>query len=159
MRYTKTLVAVVCLLSFSVASCSYPLAGKILLPTGSKSEDQQLRDVLVCKDRVHKEMNKTDFRTLMGAAFIGLTVVGLPYSIAQDRAEERKIFAKCMTEFGYTVLPVDDDAPTGASAPAGSGSSAGDEAAKLEKLNSLRDRGLITQQEYNAKKKEILNRM
>jgi hypothetical protein len=72
---------------------------------GSKSDDQQLRDVLVCKNRVETEMAKCDFRCLMGAAFIGLTVVGLPFSIAADRAKERKIFAECMTEFGYAVLP------------------------------------------------------
>lgn len=43
--------------------------------------------------------------------------------------------------------------------PAAAGQSASDVAQRLEKLKGLRDQGLITQDEYNRKRKEILDSM
>lgn len=45
------------------------------------------------------------------------------------------------------------------SAPATAAPASDDHVAKLEKLKSIRDRGLITEEEYNSKKKEILDKL
>ena len=55
-----------------------------------------------------------------------------------------------------TTAPERDSSP--AATPAGSGGSA-ELAATLERLAGLRDRGLITPEEYEAKKRDILERM
>jgi hypothetical protein len=47
--------------------------------------------------------------------------------------------------------------PAAETAPAGGGS--GDVAAALESLAGLRDKGLITPEEYEAKKRELLERL
>ena len=54
--------------------------------------------------------------------------------------------------------PGSSSAATPAATPAGSGGSA-ELAATLERLAGLRDRGLITPDEYEAKKRDILERM
>lgn len=51
------------------------------------------------------------------------------------------------------------DAPPASPAPTPATSPADDAAATLERLASLRDRGLITPEEYDAKKRELLERI
>jgi hypothetical protein len=51
-----------------------------------------------------------------------------------------------------------DPATAAAAAPASSGGT-GDVAAALESLAGLRDKGLITTEEYEAKKRELLERL
>jgi len=48
---------------------------------------------------------------------------------------------------------------TNAPAPPATNGASRDDAARLEKLKSLKDRGIITQEEYNKKKQEILDAM
>jgi hypothetical protein len=50
-------------------------------------------------------------------------------------------------------------APTPAAPPPAPADSAGQLAATLESLAGLRDKGLITPEEYEAKKRDILERM
>jgi hypothetical protein len=55
--------------------------------------------------------------------------------------------------------PPASPAPTPQAAAPSGGSPAEDAAATLERLASLRDRGLITAEEYDAKKRELLERI
>jgi hypothetical protein len=57
------------------------------------------------------------------------------------------------------VRPDAAEAPASAPAPAASSNPAGQLAATLESLSGLRDKGLITPEEYEAKKRELLERM
>ena len=147
------------MLSLTVASCSFRLAGKIYAPPG-KSGEQQRIDVVACRDRATSDANKISVSEEIGAIVLGWSVVGAPIVFAESRSKQRELFAQCMKARGYTVLPPDDDSPKQANVPAGTGSSARDDViSKMEKLKSLRDKRLITEKEYNGKKKEILDRM
>jgi len=50
-------------------------------------------------------------------------------------------------------------APAAPAVAAASGGGSGDVAARLESLGGLRDKGLITPEEYDAKKRELLERL
>jgi hypothetical protein len=65
---------------------------------------------------------------------------------------------------GGAPAPTPDQTPAPAPAPAPTtppapGSAADDVGATLERLAGLRDKGLITPEEYEAKKRELLERM
>ncbi len=60
---------------------------------------------------------------------------------------------------GPPVPSADGYAPAPGAAPGAGRSSADELAATLERLAGLRDRGLITAEEYEAKKAQILERM
>lgn len=156
-RFIRWLPILVVLL-FCTACGPYQLARRVDPPVYKTSDQQQL-DNLICKEQANREANSPGM--LVGAFFSGLTVVGLPIFIAVERDVQRNEYVKCMRGRGYNVTPVDDnDAPKQASAPADTGSSARDDVTKkMENLKSMRDRGLITEEEYNGKKKEMLDRM
>lgn len=138
---------------------TFPLAGGIGTPYG-KTADQQQNDILFCKDRARNEAN-TDGQQAK-AFLMGLTIVGAPIAIENEKTLQREVFAKCMTAKGYTVAPVQEkkaDAPQTKLTQAIASNSKQDEATQLEKIKSLRDRGLITSEEYDQKRKEILDKM
>jgi hypothetical protein len=60
-------------------------------------------NILYCKDRAKTEAS-TDAR-VAGSFIAGLTVVGAPIAIAEERRKQREVFAQCMSERGYTVVP------------------------------------------------------
>ena len=64
-----------------------------------------------------------------------------------------------VSEVRPDAAPAPTPAPAATAAPATPGDSAGQLAATLESLASLRDKGLITPEEYEAKKHDILERM
>jgi hypothetical protein len=83
----------------------------------------------------------------------------MPPRAGSDRVSEvRSEPAPPAAVDGAGTAPSSTPAPTGAPASSGQGSSGG-LAATLESLAGLRDRGLITPEEYEAKKRELLERM
>lgn len=176
---------------------SYPLG--TAFPERNQSKDEIRLATLECKDRAKIEAN-SDAR-VASSFFAGLTIVGAPIAIAEERRKTREVWQDCMLAKGYRVVPPEGMAldaktavptplaqaksatePTAASLPAataqtstppssalppspsptpatspGSGAPQRDTAAQLEKLNSLRAKGLITEVEYTAKRKEILD--
>ena len=174
----------VLVLPLVVAACgTFPLSGNTYGPPG-KTQDQHQMDILVCKDQAKLAANTTGRQT--GAFLLGMTIIGAPVAFELEKAKQREVFAECMTARGYTVMPVDGtQKETAASkpgtpasnaadsvakkyeakpeheatAPASNASSVKNEAAQLEKLKGLKDRDLITDEEYNRKKNEILDRM
>lgn len=94
-----TTVALLCTAcgSFPLGT-SYPLRGQ--------SQTQVDTDILFCKDRAKNEAN-TDAR-VAGSFIAGLTIVGAPIAIAEERRKTREVYAECMAERGYRVVPPDD---------------------------------------------------
>ena len=177
---------------------SFPLG--TAFPERSQSKDETRLAVLECQDRAKNEAN-SDAR-VAGAFIAGLTIIGAPIAIAEERRKTREVWQDCMLAKGYRVVPppgmaldaktaaptppaqaksAPDPTPTSlpaatsqvsappsatplspspapASAPA-VGAPQRDIAAQLEKLNSLRAKGLITEAEYTAKRKELLDNL
>ena len=138
---------------FCVACGTYQLAGEIKDPSRRTTQEQQT-DVLICKDKAHTSANSTEQQ--VKGALLSATIVGLPIAYSSEKAKSREVFAECMTERGYAVAPAEEvkpkqDEEVSTSKP--------DEANRLEKIKALRERGLISEDEYNEKKKEILSNM
>lgn len=72
---------------------SYPMNGQTRAETDAA--------ILVCKDRAKNEAN-TDER-VAGSFVAGLTIIGAPIAIAEERRKQREVFAQCMTERGWRV--------------------------------------------------------
>ena len=164
-----------------VAACgTFQLASNTFAPAG-KTPDQHQMDQLTCKDQASLAVNTAARQA--GNFLLGMTIVGLPAAYELDKAKQREVFAQCMTARGYTVVPPDGARKQAAlsqppiaqapvvtkkdiehsepkpTAPVGAGLSEKDDVAQLEKLKSLQNRSLITEEEYNRKKNEILDRM
>lgn len=163
--------------TFQLASGVYPLT--------QKTQEQQQLDNLNCKDQAKLAANTTERQT--GAFLLGLTIVGAPVAFELEKAKQREVYKSCMEGKGYRVVPHNEAAATGAPtnstplpsatlvppakapdvaapmqvppAPPATGASARDEAAQLQKLRELRDKGLITESEYEKKRKEIIDRL
>ena len=152
-----------------VAACgTFPLSGNTYGPPG-KTQDQHQMDILVCKDQAKLAANTTARQT--GAFLLGLTIIGTPVAFELEKAKQREVFAQCMTARGYRVDPPEAQnqaaatklpvvpAPVVAKKDVDTPAPKADDVAQLEKLKSLQNRSLITEEEYNRKKNEILDRM
>ena len=85
-----------------LAGCgTFPLGTSY--PQQGQTQSQTDQNILVCKDRARDEAN-TDAR-VAGSFVAGLTIVGAPIAIAEERRKQREVFAACMTERGYKVVP------------------------------------------------------
>lgn len=73
---------------------SYPQRGQTQAETDAA--------ILYCKDRASTEAN-TDAR-VAGSFVAGLTIIGAPIAIAEERRKQREVFAQCMTERGFKVV-------------------------------------------------------
>jgi len=80
---------------------TFPLG--VSYPQQGQTQAQTDQNILVCKDRARDEAN-TDAR-VAGSFVAGLTIVGAPIAIAEERRKQREVFAACMTERGYKVVP------------------------------------------------------
>jgi hypothetical protein len=195
----RSTIAVLAATAICSGCGSYPLG--TAFPERNQSKDETRLAVLECQDRAKNEAN-SDAR-VAGSFVAGLTIVGAPIAIAEERRKTREVWQDCMLAKGYRVVPPPGMAldaktaapappsqaksapePTAASLPAAtaqasatppsatplspsltpasgpaSGAPQRDTAAQLEKLNLLRAKGLITEAEYTAKRKEILDNM
>lgn len=141
--------------TFCLGGCgTFQLAGGISAPSG-KTADQQQNDILFCKDQAQMEANSAGQQTK--DFLMGLTIVGAPIAIEQDKSLQREVFAKCMTAKGYTITPVQTAKVEPAKATGTDIQQTA--AAQLEQLRELRDRGLITSEEYDQKRKKILENL
>ncbi len=117
-------------------------------------------------------------RRIMVGGFVLLAAGGAAYGAYKlskndaDRIEEKtgqsveemseEDLAAAMKELGIQSIELTDDDKAIISkeekqgAPDAEGAAGGDYLAELEKLADLRDRGVITEEEFEAKKKEIL---
>jgi hypothetical protein len=94
----KSLIVVAAL---ALTACgSFPLGTSF--PQNGQTQATVDTDILICKDRAKNEAS-TDAR-IAGSFVAGLTIVGAPVAIAEDRRKQREVFAQCMTERGYTVV-------------------------------------------------------
>lgn len=156
--------------ALALAGCgTFQLAAGVYPPPGRSTQEQQT-DVLVCKDQARNEANTAARQA--GAFALGFTIVGAPLAYEMEKSKQREVFASCMTARGYRIVPV-NDGPSSAndrrpnvqtqtpSAPVSPSPSAvaRDAAEQLERLESLRNRGLITEAEFQQKRKEILDRL
>lgn len=151
------------ILFFSVllSACgTFPLSGGVVKPDG-KTADQQQNDVLFCQDQANQAANTNGQQAK--AFLMGLTIVGTPIFIEQQKTLEREVFAKCMTAKSYIVKPVEtkktEIAQQTKSTSVSISNSKPDDVAKLEKIKDLRDRGLISSEEYDKKRKEVIDNL
>lgn len=156
----KKLIAVA--LCVAVAGCgTYPLGNAY--PLHGETRDQLRLAVLDCQDRAKNEANTSG---RVAASFVaGLTIIGAPIAIAEERRKTREVWRDCMNEKGYRVIDPDGAVtePKAAPAPAiavgappAAVAPSKDTASQLQKLEDLRTKGLINEDEYKEKRKEIL---
>ena len=163
---------------------TFQLANDIRAPMGSTTQQEQT-DILFCKDQARMAASTAEKQTQ--AFLLGLTIVGAPVAYEDDKKTQRETFAKCMRAKGYK-LRVASDNPTKETPASGShaqeiqqspqvakntaphlthrasnvaNNKQGENGvtARLEELKSLKDKGLISQSDYDKKKNEILNSM
>lgn len=85
----------------ALAGCgTFPLGTSY--PQHGQTQAETDMNILVCKDRAKNEAN-TDAR-VAGSFVAGLTIVGAPIAIAEERRKQREVFSQCMTEKGYHVV-------------------------------------------------------
>lgn len=164
---------------------TFPLASSIT-PLSAKTREQQQLDTLTCKDQAKLAVNTAERQA--GNFMLGMTLVGVPLAYELDKKKQREVFKECMEARGYRVVPPDDSAtvaapatppaappapvlapapalapaqtaPTPVAVPSVAQGQPRDEAAQLLKLKELRDKGLISEQEHERKRKEILDRL
>lgn len=147
----KTAVAFACI---ALAGCgTFPLASGVNHP--SKTQQEMQLDTLACKDRARLAASSAERQA--GAFALGLTIIGAPLAYELDKRKQREVFKSCMEARGYEVLPPADGQSSAAPAP---GASPADNAtAQLEHLRDLRQKGLITEAEYQQKRQVILERL
>lgn len=171
-------------LSFLCVGCGTFQLSSGAIPLSSKSQDQIQLDILSCKDQAKLEANTAGRQA--GAFLLGFTIVGAPLAYEIEKSKQREVYKSCMEARGYRVLPPNDGAeasatpktnppaaplpsptteparPVAATTPSAQMLSAApgrDEAAQLQKLKELSDKGLITGEEYETKRKEVLDRL
>jgi hypothetical protein len=65
--------------------------------------DQRQIDILSCKDQAQLAIGTAGHQ--VGDFLLGLTIVGTPIAYESDKQTERDVFARCMHERGYNVVP------------------------------------------------------
>ena len=80
---------------------SFPL-GMVYSMRG-QSDQQRETDMLVCKDRAKNEANSA--ARVAGSFVAGLTIIGAPIAIEEEKRKTREVFAECMDGRGYKVTP------------------------------------------------------
>jgi hypothetical protein len=73
------------------------------LPVGGQSVAQRDSDMAVCKVKAYEAANTKERQA--GAFIAGMTIVGAPLAIEDEKKLQRKIFKECMEEKGYAVEP------------------------------------------------------
>jgi hypothetical protein len=85
-----------------LAGCgSFPL-GMVYSMRG-QSDQQRETDMLVCKDKAKNEANSS--ARVVGSFVAGLTIIGAPIAIEEEKRKTREVFAECMDGRGYKVTP------------------------------------------------------
>lgn len=83
-----------------LAGCgSFPLGTSY--PDEGQTQEQLRADILWCKDQAHMAADTTSRQ--VGSFLAGMTIIGAPVAIADERRFQREYFAKCMTDKGYRV--------------------------------------------------------
>lgn len=171
MKITKSLISVTA--AIGLVGCGTFQLSSGAIPNSPKSQQQMQLDNLTCKDQAKLEANTASRQ--VGAFALGFTIVGAPVAFELEKAKQREVYKSCMELRGYRVLPpMDGPAATTSSqeahpkvttpfrqpdTPKSTSLSGRDEAVQLEKLKELRDKGLISSDEFERKRKEILDRM
>jgi hypothetical protein len=68
-----------------------------------QSVQQRETDMLICKDNAKNEANTT--ARVAGSFVAGLTIIGAPIAIEEEKRKTREVFAECMEKRGYRVTP------------------------------------------------------
>jgi hypothetical protein len=68
-----------------------------------QSDQQRETDMLVCKDIAKNEANSS--ARVAGSFVAGLTIIGAPLAIEEEKRKTREVFSDCMTKRGYRVTP------------------------------------------------------
>ena len=87
------------ILALLLGGCSYHLGHVTAVPAG-KTQAEGLADVAVCKERASAAVTPAKEATYFVA---GLTLVGTPAAIADEKQTKRPVWVACMREKGYTV--------------------------------------------------------
>jgi hypothetical protein len=74
-----------------------------VIPVGGQSVAQRDSDMAVCKVKAYEAANSNERQA--GAFIAGMTIVGAPLAIEDDKRYQRKIFKECMEDKGYAVEP------------------------------------------------------
>ena len=182
-RFCRIFPVIVITLLF--AGCGTFQLSSGAVPLSPKSQDQMQLDNLSCKDQAKIEANTAERQA--GAFLLGFTIVGAPLAFELEKSKQREVYKSCMEARGYRVLPPKDgveatatsksnlpvallpNPPTQPVRPVStaivrtvqipSAAPGRDEAAQLQKLKELRDKGLITADEYETKRKEAIDRL
>lgn len=90
------------LLCLGLVGCgSFPLGTSY--PQKGQTQPETDAAILFCKDRAKDEASTPGRVT--GSFVAGATIVGAPVAIAEDRRKQREVFAACMRERDFYVVP------------------------------------------------------
>lgn len=78
----------------------------IVYPNGGQSIAQRDSDMAVCKVKAFEAANSKERQ--VGNFVAGLTIIGAPLAIEEEKRLQRRIFKECLEEKGYTVEPPKD---------------------------------------------------
>ncbi len=82
-----------------------------VIPVEGQSVTQRDNDMAVCKVKAYEAANTKERQA--GAFVAGMTIVGAPLAIEDEKKFQRKIFKQCMEEKGYAVeAPVEKQVAT-----------------------------------------------
>jgi hypothetical protein len=96
---SRTVVLAICLLC---AACGNFQLGTVQSPPGRTADQRQL-DILSCKDQAQLAIGTAGHQ--VGDFLLGMTIIGTPIAYESDKQTERDVFASCMRERGYNVVP------------------------------------------------------
>jgi len=153
-----------------------------VIPLSAKSQQQQELDNLSCKDQAKLEANTAGRQA--GAFALGFTIIGAPLAFELEKTKQREVYKICMEGKGYSVMAPSDGntasnqqpqlafiplpqlgpppkAATNSpqSVPSSAAATLKDEATQLQKLKDIFEKGLISKEEYEAKRKTIIDRL
>lgn len=95
-----------------------------VLPVSGQSVAQRDSDMAVCKVKAYEAANTKERQA--GAFIAGMTIVGAPLAIEDEKKLQRKIFKECLEERGYAVEPpADKQTPSAAGNVAGTSKTSG----------------------------------
>jgi len=77
-----------------------------VFPVNGQSVTQRDSDMAVCKVKAFEAANTKERQA--GAFIAGMTIIGAPLAIEDEKRLQRKIFKECMEDKGYAVEPPND---------------------------------------------------
>jgi hypothetical protein len=102
-NYSKQLVMTSVIFSVLLMSGCGTFDLGMVYPVSGQSAAQRDGDMAICKVKAYEAANSKERQA--GNFIAGLTIIGTPVAIEEDKKLQRRIFKECLEEKGYVVEP------------------------------------------------------